>query len=1326
MNFENKCNVFSLTHPQKRIFLQTMQVPDSSWPVDLYLVKYREPVVFELLSRALNIYVKESDGLRVKLIPDSTGRIVNQYFPAHVDRQWEILDFSGPDEMKFSQWKNCEKNRKFNIFEDILYDFCLVTFPDGKQGFSMLMHHLCSDGFTRISAVSRVTELYRDMVCDRPLSESTSASYREFIAYEQAYLKSVEFARDREFWMSENLQELNEYRIVPMKVRDNPNRYGSVRYEIPEDLYQSMTQLHQSSGLSLFTQFFTVLAVIVHRITSLDSFAISFFGHNRTREDMKATTGMFTGTYPLRIDIEGNLSFLDLAKYMSTKIKKIVKVHGMFPFDELVKLIREKEHTDINHVIDLSIIDLCYPNVPHCELSHVEGMESQNQLSISIERYDNPELQSTILFLFDSRIYLESDIRNLFSSICSMLHGVFLEPSAKISKLPLISPEQYQKLVHEFNQTSKPFPKDKCAHHLFEEAALKDPSNTAIECGGRSITYGKLNQQSDLLAEKLRYAGIGPEKLVAICMDKSIETVIAFLAVLKAGGAYVPIDPALPVERIQFILKDTDSTCLVVHQGFADPVRKVYQGKCVVCVDDRFIIGDWEERKPHSTGEAQPHNLMYVIYTSGSTGKPKGVMVEHHGFVNMVSDQVQRYQLTEKDRFLHFITFSFDASQEHLFRVLCSGAVLCLTDVQKNLNEVDIRSLLKAQNITCCAFPASLLEKLDEKEFPAMKVLSSGADKCSLALVRKWGEGRRFFNAYGPTEATVLSTISQLDVGETEPHIGKPIANVQAYVLDKYRMPLPIGVAGELYIGGEGVARGYLNQPELTRECFIENPFDPSGAGRMYRTGDIVYFRDDGNLVFVGRRDKQVKIRGFRIELDEIKEVMLQHSAVEEATVFVHKSGGRQQLSAFFVAASKESVNETVLKTHLIENLPSYEVPDRLVHVDSIPLTTHGKIDEKKLLQHLLSHPPVKKRHAAQSETEHLLKDLWCKLLNVRDIDIMENFFYSGGDSLMALEICMAIERQFPVKISVQQFMQSPTIKSIGAMLDRKKREQGTIARVKKSETGRGSLVVIHGQNGECNYGHMIGRGLDETLDIYAVSMDEVTLNDLKVKSMQDLAFFHVEQLLKQRPERPLLLCGFSWSGVLAYEMAVEFEKRKIPVELLLIDTKYPGISDYGTGEKAKYLVFHFFRAIVYLFKPAAVVLRAVTRAGRDRFQFSMNEALLELQIYIRNIREFIWKKSPAPPSGKQALSKSLRLILTRPSECPPSLKVHYIMTHPNSFLKKMLSNDQSARWGKKMATPLTLHKLEGKHTDLIKKNLSITTSCVQGIINSMTDSKKP
>ncbi|NOY22780.1 MAG: amino acid adenylation domain-containing protein [Acidobacteria bacterium] len=1326
MNFENKCNVFSLTHPQKRIFLQTMQVPDSSWPVDLYLVKYREPVVFELLSRALNIYVKESDGLRVKLIPDSTGRIVNQYFPPHVDRQWEILDFSGPDEMKFSQWKNCEKNRRFNIFEDILYDFCLVTFPDGKQGFSMLMHHLCSDGFTRISAVSRVTELYQDMVCDRPLSESTSTSYREFIAYEQAYLKSVEFVRDREFWMSENLQELNEYRIVPMKVRDNPNRYGSVRYEIPEDLYQSMTQLHQSSGLSLFTQFFTVLAVIVHRITSLDSFAISFFGHNRTREDMKATTGMFTGTYPLRIDIEGNLSFLDLAKYMSTKIKKIVKVHGMFPFDELVKLIREKEHTDINHVIDLSIIDLCYPNVPHCELSHVEGMESQNQLSISIERYDNPELQSTILFLFDSRIYLESDIRNLFSSICSMLHGVFLEPSAKISKLPLISPEQYQKLVHEFNQTSKPFPKDKCAHHLFEEAALKDPSNTAIECGGRSITYGKLNQQSDLLAEKLRYAGIGPEKLVAIYMDKSIETVIAFLAVLKAGGAYVPIDPALPVERIQFILKDTDSACLVVHQRFADPVRKVYQGKCVVCVDDRFIIGDWEERKPHSTGEAQPHNLMYVIYTSGSTGKPKGVMVEHHGFVNMVSDQVQRYQLTEKDRFLHFISFSFDASQEHLFRVLCSGAVLCLTDVQKNLNEVDIRSLLKAQNITCCAFPASLLETLDEKEFPAMKVLSSGADKCSLALVRKWGEGRRFFNSYGPTEATVLSTISQLDVGETEPHIGKPIANVQAYVLDKYGMPLPAGVAGELYIGGEGVARGYLNQPELTESCFVPNPFDLSGESRLYRTGDIVYFRDDGNLVFVGRRDKQCKIRGFRIEPDEIKETMLQHPGVKEAAVLVHKSRGRQQLTAFFVFGGETPPDVDFLKTYLSEKLPFYMVPEILVAVDSIPLTTHGKIDEKGLFQHLSNRPDVREMEHAQSETERTLKRLWCEVLNVKDISITENFFYSGGDSLMALEMCVVIEKHFSVNISIQQFMQSPTIKSIGAMLDRKKQERKTTVRVKTSGSGAGSLVVLHGFNGECNYGHIFGRELDDSLEIYALSVDEVTLRNLKIESLQDLAAFHIEQLLKQNPAFPLLLCGFSWSGALAYEMAVALEKRKIPVELLLIDTKYPGISNCDIGERLRYCIFHSLRAIFYLFKPVALVLGSITRVGRDRLQFLMDETLLELQLYFRNIKYLVWKGSPISPMGKQSVRKSLRLIPINPSPCPPSLRVHYIMTYPDSFLKKILLTDQSARWGKQLAVPLDIHELDGKHKDLITKNLSATTNCIQDIINSMTDSEKP
>lgn len=1324
MNFESECKLFPLTHPQKRIFLQSVRNPDLTWPVILYMVKFPRAIDFELLSMAINIYIHENEGLRIKLVLDSQDGIAKQCFIEHTDRKWEHLGFSDSDEAEFEEWKGAQARRNFDLYEDALYDFHLIQFPDGKQGFSMRMHHICSDGFTCISLANRVDELYRGIAQGRPPVKGEAAPYREFVTYEQSYLTSPDFVHDKEFWLSENLHELEGYRLAPKRSYADSEGYDSVRYEIPQALLHAMTQWHRDSGLSLFVQFFTALALYVHRVSSLDSFAISLFGHNRTRRDMKTTAGMFVGTYPLRIDILENIPFLELAENISGKLKTIIKAHGKFPFDELVRLTREKHQTEINHLINISIIELYYREGGHylMELVHQENI--QNQLSVFIERYENPEHPSSIRFTFDTRIYRKSDIQNLFGGICSILEKFFLDPSMKVGTLPLISRQQYQKQVHEFNQTFRSFPKDKCMHHLFEDAVLKNPSNTAIECEGRSITYGELNRQSDLLAEKLRHAGVGPEKIVGVCMYKSIETVIAFLAVLKAGGAYVPIDPTLPVERIRFILQDTDSACLIVHQGLAERVRKDYQGKCVVCAENRFTTGDWEETKIHSIGGVSPRNLMYVIYTSGSTGKPKGVMVEHHGFVNLISDQVRRYQLTEKDRFLHFISFSFDASQEHLFRVLCSGSILCLAGGQSNLNEIDIPGLLKSLNITCCAFPASLLEKLDAKEFPEMKVLSSGAEKCSLSLFKKWSKGRRFFNSYGPTETTVLSHISQLDSKETEPHIGKPIANAQAFVLDKYRMPLPIGMEGELYIGGEGVARGYLNQPELTKSVFIPNPFDPSWESRLYRTGDIVYFRNDGNLVFVGRRDKQVKIRGFRIELDEIKEVMLQHSAVKEAVVLVQKSGGRQRLVAFLVTSQGESIDSETLKTYLNGNLPAYEVPDTLVSVDSIPLTTHGKIDEKRLFQNLSSHPLIKRKHAAQSKTERLLKRLWCDLLNVRDIDITENFFYSGGDSLMALEICMTIEKQFGMKITVQQFMQFPTIQSIAAMLDRKKREQGTAVRIRKSETGKGSLIVVHSFKGECNYGSKIARGLDDNLDIYAVSMDEITLNNLKVTSMQDLAAFHVGQMLEQNPVFPLLLCGFSWSGTLAYEMAIEFDKRRIPVELLLIDTKFPDISDLSAGERVKYHSFHFLRAMMYFFKPAALVLGAVTRAGRDRFQFSMDEALLELYLYLKRIKNFVWKGHPSSPTGKQSLRKSLRMLPARPNECPASLKVHYLMTRPDSFLRKILLTDQSARWGKKMARPLTLHKLKGQHIDLIGKNLSITTDCIQNIINCMIESE--
>ncbi len=1299
---ENK--LYPLTHPQKRIWLQSKQDPGSLWPLNVFIVRYHKPVDFAILSMALNQYIAENDGLRIRIVPDNENTHDKQQFFQHTDREWEFVDFTQPDTPGFNRWLEREKSRSVNLYDDYLYDFCLLKLPTGNGGFTMRIHHICSDGTTVNTLAQRVTTLYQNLVQGKPQEPVLNTSYREFADYEETYKASPRFLHDQQFWLSENLHELTEYTLSSGSKKKGAEQNNIIRYDLPSGLLDAMNRFKKESGVSLFKQFFAALALYIHRVSTLQSFAISFCGRNRPAKAMETTAGMYVGIYPLRVDITEDVPFSELMHTIADKINRVVNVHGSYPFDEVVRLNRELHKTDVAHLINVSLIELFYPGNENYSIEQLHRNDIQNQLTMYIERYENPHKKPAIHFLYNSNYYQPEDIHPVFEGITSILEGFFLNPVAKIGALSLLPKEKYHQLVHTFNQTEKLFPKEQCTHHLFEQTALRYPSHVAIESEGHTITYHELNRQADDLAKTLKTAGVSPEQLAGIFMHRSVEVVIAMLAVLKAGGAYVPIDPGLPVERIRFILRDINAPCLIVDQHLVDKAKDLYDGQMITCSNGSFQAINVVAHE-NCSETVKLENLMYVIYTSGSTGEPKGVMIEHHGFVNLITDQVRRFKLTKNDRVLHYLSLGFDASQEHLFKALCSGAILCLVDINKANFKLDIRELLKSLKITCCAFPASLLETLNEKEYPLLKTVSSGADKCPPEMIKRWGNGRRFFNAYGPTETTVLSSIAQLNVSDTEPHIGKPIANTQVYVLDRYNMPLPIGMEGELFIGGEGVARGYLNRPDLTRERFIPNPFDASGKTRLYRTGDIVRFRKDGNICFVGRCDDQVKIRGFRIEPGEIEAVIRQHPMVEEATVFVNDSGNKKQLLACFTSANKNEPDPATLNSFLSERLPAYMIPDMLTEVDSIPLTINGKIDRKALLKSIAIANNDNVKIPPKTETEHRLKDIWCTILNTPNAGVTENFYYSGGDSLMTLKICAAIEKQFGKKISVRQFMDSPSIRSVAKIIDREKTVHQTVTTVKQSPASKGSMIIAHSPNGDPNWGSILGRKLDGSFDIYGTSIDEPILEDIAAKSVQDLASFHINKLMKREVVSPVLVSGFSWGGLLAYEMALLLEKSGIRTELLLIDTKYPDLLHHRYAETS--------RPVYHLLSIAYYILQVMMQVH---------------QIFRKWVKTYFKKQSFKTTgdtlpidSENPALSKKLRALRHTLSPCPPSLKIHYIKANRTSLPDKLLKINASDVWEKHAARPLNSITLKGRHLSLIYENLPHTVKFVQETIDAMT-----
>ena len=565
---------------------------------------------------------------------------------------------------------------------------------------------------------------------------------------------------------------------------------------------------------------------------------------------------------------------------------------------------------------------------------------------------------------YSTDLFEAETINRMLGHFQTLLEGIVAEPEQRLSNLPLLSqPERHQLLV-EWNDTQADYPQDKCIHQLFEAQAEGTPDAVAVEFESQQLTYRELNSRANQLAHYLRSLGVGPDVLVGLCVERSLDMVVGLLGILKAGGGYVPRDPAYPQERLAFMLQDAQVPLLVTQQHLVQNLPD--HGARVVQLDR-----DWQiiarERKDNPSSEVNPENLAYVIYTSGSTGKPKGVLIQHQGLVNYCVAAIKKYGLQSSDRILQFSSLSFDIAVEELFPSWGSGASVILRSEAMLSSNLDLLQIIQQQQLTVLSLPTAYWHQwvnalvLVNQPLPeTLRILIVGGEKVSPTTLSAWGqlvgaERIRWFNTYVSTEATVVATVYEPEAllapqeVTSDLPIGRPIANTEIYLLNAELQPVPIGVPGELYIGGDGLARAYLNRPELTSERFILNPFSNKKGDRLYKTGDLGRYLPDGNIQFLGRLDDQVKIRGFRIELGEIEAVLRQHPSVDETVVMIREDvPGNKRLVAYVVVnASPAPSMEKLLHHFLKQQLPEYMVPSALVLLSALPLTPNGKIDRR-------------------------------------------------------------------------------------------------------------------------------------------------------------------------------------------------------------------------------------------------------------------------------------------------------------------------------------------------------------------------------------------
>jgi microcystin synthetase protein McyB len=624
-----------------------------------------------------------------------------------------------------------------------------------------------------------------------------------------------------------------------------------------------------------------------------------------------------------------------------------------------------------------------------------------------------------------------------------LAHGL-LDPATAVEELDYLTAKERQEVLYDWNATAVPYTENGCVHELIEARTAADLDAVAIECGSESLTYGEMNARANRLAACLRDRGVGPETFVGICLERGVDLIVGILGILKAGGAYVPLDPGYPAERLAFILDDAGTSIIVTNQEMGRSLPQ--SGAARLCLD---TDGPLIHRYPaHDLdGRAEPGNLAYVLYTSGSTGTPKGVMVEHRALVNTVNEMRDRYELTNGDAVLQFANLSFSGSIWEVFPTLFAGGRLVLRDFDWDPDL--LLDLLEDHQVTVMGFPPAVLESLlihldnsPKRIGDQLRLNVIGGDALTPQTVARWFEhsSAPIYNDYGPTEATITATAVLIESAVETISIGRPIANAEVFVVDRCDRPVPVGVVGELLIGGAGLARGYLKRPGLTAQRFSAHPF--AAKARVYRTGDLVRWTPDGNLEFIGRADDQVKIRGFRIEPGEVASCLRTHPLVDDAVVLARTDGGAEKrLVAYIVPRPDMMVSPAVLRDFVAQRLPQFMVPTAFELLAALPMNSNGKVDRKALPVPSASRLDAESAHARPgSSLESAIALIWTEVLHLPGVSVTDAFLDVGGDSLAAVRIAQRIRKEVDTSATIRMVFEHPSIRALAAALEAARR----------------------------------------------------------------------------------------------------------------------------------------------------------------------------------------------------------------------------------------------------------------------------------------------
>ncbi len=1047
-----------LSFAQQRLWFLDQLEPDNPFYNMPMMVRINGKIEPRLLEQAINKVVERHENLRTAF-KTVNGQPEVHILPAlHVPIETiDLRSLSAKQQAtKVETLLKTEARTPFKLNEAPLFRTKLLRLKENEAIFILNMHHIISDGLSLEIMIREISAFYLALAKKQsPSLPELPLQYSAYAKWQRAWLESEVLQKQLRFWQNQLSGAPQLLKLPTDFPRPKTQSFkGSKAYlELPHELSAELKAIASRHKTTPYVVLLTAFSILLHRYSGQDDLVIGTPVSGRTRKEIENLIGFFVNSLPLRFELEGNPSFEALLQQVQQTLQDALSNQDA-PFEKIIDALNLERDTSYTPLFQVMFIYQQNPlkkiTLPDLEIEPLQVDTGTSKFDLSLAIVEDAD-RFRGMIEYNTDLFQAQTIEKFMKHFSALLQDIVHHPQKPVRALNLLTPEEKEHILSGYQQfRQKTIAPELNVVRLFEMQVNQSPQQLAIVSEALTLSYAELNARANRLAHHLIKLGIGPETIVGIALHRSPELFVALWAILKSGAAYLPIAPDYPQERIDYIVNDSGIKTILTQNELLPRFKQ--SNAHLIALDD-LTHPYQQESSENPKVNILPNHLAYLIYTSGSTGKPKAVMVEHRSLLNHALSIKDIYNIQAQDRMLQYISISFDAAAEEIYPTLLGGATLVLAPAAAEMSGADLWQLIQKQKISLLHLPVPMwhyfVDYLKENALPlpeTVRLMVVGGEAPSIQKFQTAAQVAahpvQFMNLYGPTEATITSLYFQTQVNESVSFahnaipIGQPIDNVRVYVLDTALNPVPTGVVGEIYIGGLGVSRGYLNRPDLTAERFVPDPFASEPGSRLYRTGDLGYFNNKGEIVFAGRVDFQVKIRGFRIELGEIENALEQHPGVKQSIVVARQMENRDQLVAYLIPEKEAELTIADLRDFLGRQLPEYMIPAYFVALEKFPLTPTGKIDRKRLPEPQINRQQLEQNYVApRNEREQLLTDIWQEVLKLPKVGVKDNFFELGGDSILSIQV-IARANQKGLKITPRQLFEYPTVEGLAAVAE--------------------------------------------------------------------------------------------------------------------------------------------------------------------------------------------------------------------------------------------------------------------------------------------------